>query len=53
MLRIAASQQPNVGGRDSIESLKPDALKFATAFVEPSLKVAKCDDIIPVKQRSL
>ena len=44
MQRLAATPQPDAGGKDFIENLNPNRLKVMTAFVEPSLASAKADD---------
>ena len=44
MHRLAATPQPDAGGKDFIEGLNPNSLKVVTAFVEPSLASAKADD---------
>ena len=42
--RLFLEAQPDAGAKDFIESLNPNSLKVATAFVEPSLASAKADD---------
>ena len=44
MQRLAATPQPDAGGKDFIEGLNPNSLKMVSAFVEPSLAAAKADD---------
>ena len=41
--RLFSDPQPDAGGKDFIEALNPDSLKMVTAFVEPSLALAKPD----------
>ncbi len=42
--RLFLDPQPDVGGKDFLESLNPDSLKVTTAIVEPSLAMAQPDD---------
>nr|WP_315229203.1 glutamine--tRNA ligase/YqeY domain fusion protein [uncultured Albidiferax sp.] len=41
--RLFSDAQPDAGGKDFIESLKPNSLKVITAIVEPSLANAQPD----------
>ena len=41
--RLFSDPQPDAGGKDFLEALNPDSLKVVTAFVEPSLALAKPD----------
>ena len=50
MQRLAATPQPDAGGKVFIEGLSPNSLKVVTAFVEPSLASAKADDKFQFKR---
>ena len=41
--RLFSDPNPDAGGKDFIEALNPESLKVVTAFVEPSLALAKPD----------
>jgi len=42
--RLFLDAQPDAGGKDFIEALNPNSLKVVTAYVEPSLALARPDD---------
>ncbi|MBC7438008.1 MAG: glutamine--tRNA ligase/YqeY domain fusion protein [Bdellovibrionales bacterium] len=42
--RLFSVPQPDTGEQDFLEELNPDSLKVVTAYVEPSLALAKADD---------
>ena len=41
--RLFTDPQPDAGGKNFLDALKPDSLKVETAYVEPSLAAAKPD----------
>jgi glutaminyl-tRNA synthetase len=42
--RLFLQAQPDAGGKDFLESLNPDSLRIAAAYVEPTLATARPDD---------
>jgi glutaminyl-tRNA synthetase len=42
--RLFSVPQPDTGEKDFLEELNPESLKVVTAYVEPSLAMAKADD---------